>query len=146
MLWSNFRAEAQFASSVAKPTLPSPLHDSFAQGLMLSRLSLLPILITALGVSKLTPKKGGELCSMETSSQLSQFSQIQTSTEAYWIIKSKCHSQASPAKEESQAACSLFALLWESRGCRMDGSPREKMGESIGIPCPRDMQDRFLLI
>lgn len=74
MLQGNLGAGARFASSVAKPTLRSPLSDSFAQGLMLSRLSLLPILIPALGVSELTPWKGGELCSMETSSQLSQFS------------------------------------------------------------------------
>lgn len=52
-----------------------PLRDSFAQGVRLSRPSLSPVLITALGVSKLTPRQGGELSSMETSSQLSQFSQ-----------------------------------------------------------------------
>lgn len=69
------RSRTPFAQSVAKPTLPSPLDVSFAQGLMLSRRSLLPILVTALGVSQLTPWKGGELYSVETSSQLSQFSQ-----------------------------------------------------------------------
>lgn len=69
------QSRTPFARSVAKPTLPSRLDVSFAQGLMLSRRSLLPILVTALGVSQLTPWKGGELCSVETSSQLSQFSQ-----------------------------------------------------------------------